>query len=144
MMNVLLSYKPKALRTDLTKALQFLNNNSKHKSIVFMLSDFADRDYGQVLRITAKKHDLIGIQVYDKAEIELPKIGIVEVSDAETGETVWLDSDNVPTRSAWQEQHLRTVNETKEHFKKAGADLLQITTGEDYAKVLQQFFIKRG
>jgi len=144
MINVLLSYQTKALKTDLTKALQYLNNNSRHKSIVFMLSDFADRDYEQVLRVTAKKHDLIGIQVFDKAETSLPDIGIVEVTDAETGETVWLDSNNIPTRAAWKGQYLRTMNETKEHFKKAGADLLQIETGEDYVKVLQQFFIKRG
>ena len=143
MMKTLLSYKPKALKTDLSKALQYLNNNSQHKSIVFVLSDFVDRDYEQVLRITAKKHDLIGIKVYDKAEISLPKVGIVQVTDAETGETVWLDSENIPTRAAWKEQHIRTIIETEQYFKKASADLLQIATGEDYVKVLQQFFIKR-
>ena len=144
MMKVLLSFQPKALKTDLSKALQYLNNNSKHKSIVFILSDFADKNYEHLLRVASRKHDVIGIQVYDKAETALPTMGMVEMADAETGAVRWLDTNNPATRAAWQEQHLWLMNETKETFKRAGADLLQIATGEDYVKVLQQFFIKRG
>jgi hypothetical protein len=143
-MKVLLSFQPKGLKTDLSKALQYLNNNSKHKSIVFILSDFADKNYEQPLRVASKKHDVIGIQVYDRAETALPKMGLVEMADAETGATRWLDTNSPATRAAWQEQYLWLMHETKDIFKRAGADLLQIATGEDYVKVLQQFFIKRG
>ena len=144
MLRVLLSIKPKGDKTDLTKALQYLNNNSRHKSIVFLISDFMTVGYEQILRITAKKHDLIGIQVYDKAESELPQIGMIQVSDAETGFNVLMDSNDKETRNAWLQQHLKLLWDTKMNFSKAGADLLQIETCQDYVKALQQFFIKRA
>ncbi len=144
MLRVLLSIKPKGDKTDLTKALQYLNNNSRHKSIVFLISDFMTVGYEQILRITAKKHDLIGIQVYDKAESELPQIGMIQVSDAETGFNVLMDSNDKETRNAWLQQHLKLLWDTKMNFSKAGADLLQIETCQDYVKALKQFFIKRA
>ena len=99
--------------------------------------------YEHTLRITAQKHDLIGIQVYDKAESELPKVGMLQVVDAETGFNTWLDSNDKETRIAWQQQHFKVIEDTKLNFSKAGADLLQIATDDDYVKALQQFFIKR-
>ena len=142
-LRVLLGFKPKSIKTDIGKALQYLNNNSRHKSIVFLISDFMAVDYEQTLRITAQKHDLIGIQVYDKGESDLPKIGMLQVVDAESGLNVWLDSDNKETRNAWQQKHLKVKEDTKAAFKKAGADLMQIATGEEYLKALQQFFSRR-
>ena len=144
MIRLLLGHQPKALKTDLSKALRYLNSNSKHKSIVFILSDFATDDYEHMLRISAKKHDVIGIRVYDKAETMLPKVGLMQVTDAETGETIWIDTHNVNARAEWQRQYDKITVTTQQYFKKAGADLLQIATGEDYAKVLQKFFIGRG
>ncbi len=143
MLRVLLAIKPNALKTDLNKALQYLNNNSRHKSIVFLISDFLSVGYDHTLRITAKKHDIIGIQVFDKIESELPKVGMIQVVDAETGFSTWLDSNDRGTRNSWQQQHVKFMEDTKLNFKKAGADLLQIATGDDYVKTLQQFFIKR-
>lgn len=142
-LRVLLGFKPKSNKTDIGKALHYLNNNSRHKSIVFLISDFIGVEYEQTLRITAQKHDLIGIQVYDKAESELPKIGMLQVVDAESGLNVWLDSTNIETRNSWQQQHFKVIEDNKATFKKAGAELLQIATGEDYVKALQQFFSKR-
>ena len=143
MLRLLLGFKPKAIKTDLNIVLKYLNNNSRHKSIVFLISDFISIGYEHTLRITAKKHEIIGIQVYDKAEAELPKVGMLKVVDAETGFNTWLDSNDNETRNAWQKQHLKVIEDTKLNFAKAGADLLQIATGEDYVKALQQFFIKR-
>ena len=144
MMRMLLSHVPKTKNTDLSKALHYLNNNSRHRSIVFVLSDFATNDYDRILRTSAKKHDVIGIRVYDKTETTLPKVGLMQVVDAETGDTIWIDTNDNNARAEWQRQHDKITVTTQEHFKKAGADLLQIATGEDYVKVLQKFFISRS
>jgi hypothetical protein len=37
--------------------------------------------------IVAKKHDLIGLHIYDEREMTIPNIGLVKVSDAETGKS---------------------------------------------------------
>ena len=144
MLQLLTGHQPKALKTDLSKALRYLNSNSKHKSIVFIISDFAADEYEHTLRISAKKHDVIGIRVYDKAETMLPKVGLMQVVDAETGDTIWIDTNDANARAEWQRQHDKIMVTTQQYFKKAGADLLQIATGEDYVKVLQQFFKGRG
>lgn len=144
MVKELLTFKPKSASTRLLKALDFVNHVSKHKSIVFILSDFADTGYRDVLRVAARRHDIIGIQVYDRRDKQLPRMGILQVRDAETGHTVWLDTNDLVTRTRYNEQFLRIKQEAKLSFRDAGCDLLQIATGEDYVKALQEFFIRRA
>ena len=144
MVRELLTFEAKAKQTNIVKALQFLNNITRHKSIVFVLSDFADEGYHESLRVAAKKHDVIGIQVYDKNDHTLPDIGLIQVQDAETGKPVWLDTSDTITKYNYQMQFAKIQNDAKNVFRTAGADLLQIATGEDYVKTLQQFFIKRA
>ncbi len=144
MVRELLTFEAKAKQTNIVKALQFLNNITRHKSIVFVLSDFADEGYHEALRVAAKKHDVIGIQVYDNNDFKLPDIGLIQVQDAETGKSVWLDTSDISTKFYYEQQFAKISNDAKNVFRTAGADLLQIATGEDYVKILQQFFIKRA
>jgi uncharacterized protein (DUF58 family) len=144
MVREMLSFQGKSAQTDIVKALQFLNNTTRHKSIVFILSDFADAGYNQALRVAAKRHDIIGIQVYDKRDEQLPKIGLVQISDAETGKQMWIDTNDNFTRKRYQQQFNRIIDDAKQTFKNAGADLLQVATGDDYVKILQGFFTRRS
>jgi uncharacterized protein (DUF58 family) len=144
MIRELVSFQPISKKTDLLKGLQYLNNIAKHKSIVFILSDFADAGYHEALCIAAKKHNVIGVQVFDKADRQLPKIGLVQVADPETGATLWLDTNDVAVQVAYNQQHHKILDDATTIFKKAGADLIQIETGQDYVKALQHFFIKRA
>lgn len=144
MVRELLSFEPKQKQTHIIKALQFLNNISRQKSIVFVLSDFADEGYKDALRVAAKKHDVIGIQVNDLRDEQLPNIGIIQLEDSETGKTIWFDTSNPMMRLAYQQQMNTIIADTQHAFLKAGADLVQIQTGQDYVKTLKQFFIKRA
>jgi uncharacterized protein (DUF58 family) len=140
----LINFKPSSGLTDTVKALQFLSGISKHKSIVFVLSDFADAGYNDALRVAAKRHDVVGIQVYDKRDETLPQVGLLQVIDSETGKITVLDTNNVYTRYRYNQQFHQILDDAKQHFRKAGADLMQVSTGEDYVKLLQQFFIRRA
>lgn len=144
MVREMLTFKARRAQTDVLKALQFLNNTTRHKSIVFVLSDFADAGYHETLRIAAKRHDVIGVQVYDKRDDQLPPVGLMQLRDAETGKMVLLDTNDPYTRFKYNEQFQKVLEEAKNAFRKAGADLLQISTGQDYVKILQQFFIRRA
>ena len=139
-----LTFQPRSAQTDIVKALQFLNNTTRHKSIVFILSDFADAGYHQALRVAARRHDVIGVQVYDKRDEQLPAIGLVQVHDAETGKKTWLDTNDAFTRVKYNRQFLQIMEDARQTFRNAGADLMQLATGEDYVKALQQFFIRRA
>ena len=140
----LLSKESKRKGTEVTKALRFFNNSTRQKSIAFVLSDFLDANYENALRIASKKHDVIGIKLYDKMDMELPEAGLLKVQDAENNKTRWVDSSNAFVRYSYQQEFFRVTAYSTDTFKKAGSDLLHIRTGDDYVKVLQRFFLSRN
>ena len=144
MVRELLTHQPNSSHTDIAKAVQFLNSISRHKSIVFILSDFADTGYHDALRVAAKRHDVIGVQAYDKRDEQLPNIGLLQVRDAETGNTIWLNTNDAFTRHKYNHQFIKILDDAKLTFRAAGADLMQLSTGEDYVKKLQEFFKRRA
>lgn len=140
----LLSIESNKKRTQLSTALKLFNNTTKQKSIAFILSDFIDANYQQALRVAGNKHDLIGLKLYDKMNMQLPAVGMLRVEDAETGEEKWVDSNSKLVQNEYQKEFFKLADYAKDVFKKAGADLLHIRTDEDYVKVLQKFFISRN
>lgn len=140
----LLTIEPKSGSTDLSKALKYFTNTTRQKSIAFVLSDFIDSNYNDALRVAGKKHDVIGIKIYDKMDQQLPAAGMLHVQDAETGKEKWIDSNDSFVRYNYEQEFFRVTNYSNEIFKKAGCDLLHLRTDEDYVKVLQRFFISRN
>lgn len=140
----LLSKEPKGTGTSVSPALRYFNNVTRQKSIAFILSDFIDANYEDALRIAAKKHDVIGMKLYDKMDRQLPDAGLLQVQDAETGATRWVDSSNSFVRYSYEQEFFRVTAYSTQTFKKAGSDLLHIRTDEDYVKILQRFFLSRN
>jgi uncharacterized protein (DUF58 family) len=144
MVRELLLFQSTHKTTDIVQALQYLNSIAKQKSIVFLLSDFVDAGYENALKVAAKKHDVIGIKVYDQLDENLPDIGLLRVEDIETGMSNYIDTSDTMLRYKYHQQFLQIQADAEKAFKTAGADLIQISTEQDYVKLLQQFFIKRG
>ena len=139
----LLTAKPKRKATDISEALKFFNRSSKQKAIAFIMSDFIDDDYHDDLRVVGNRHDVIGLKVYDKMDMELPAIGMLQVQDLESGKTKWLDSSSKSVQYNYQQHFMENSLTCKTIFRKAGAELLHLRTDDDYVKILQKFFIKR-
>ncbi|HYC30143.1 MAG TPA: DUF58 domain-containing protein [Chitinophagaceae bacterium] len=139
----LLTMEPKSKGTRISEALRFFNNSTKQKSIAFVLSDFMDQQFEEALKVAGKKHDVTGIKVYDKMDMTLPDAGMLQVVDAETGQTKWVDSSNSFIRQEYQRAFLDATDYCKTVFLKAGCDLLHMRTDDDYVKVLQKFFLAR-
>lgn len=140
----LLTAAPVNKGTQLSEALRRFNNSTRERCITFVLSDFIDAGFEDALKVAGKKHDLIGIKVYDKMDMELPDVGLVEVEDAETNRRAWLDTSDFLVRRNYQENFFEHTRRCKSIFLKSGCDLLHIRTDEDYVKVLQKFFISRN
>jgi uncharacterized protein (DUF58 family) len=140
----LLSFAAKSKGTNLATALRYLNSSTRQRSIVFILSDFIDTGFEDALKVAGKKHDVIGIKIYDKMDMQLPPIGLMQVQDSETGATKWIDSSDYLTRQQYEQAFFEHTEVCKNIFTKAGSDLLHIRTDEDYVKVLQKFFIGRS
>ncbi len=139
----LLTSTPKRNATNISEAIKFFNKAAKQKSIAFIMSDFIDEDYSDDLRVIGNRHDVIGLNVYDKMDMQLPEIGMLQVQDLETGKSKWLDTNNAMVRYNYHQHFMDQTNFCKNIFRKAGAELLHIRTDEDYVKILQQFFIRR-
>ncbi len=129
--------------TNISTALNYVNKNSIHKNIVFILSDFVNSDYEKALGNLAQKHDVIGLQITDKMDGELPNIGLMQTIDFETGERKLVDTSNKKGREKYKENFLQQQITTKDIFNKAGAALLPLETGKDYINSLHNFFMQR-
>lgn len=126
--------------TDIHVALDYLNNVLKKRTITVLMSDFVSNNYEKSLQLAARKHDLVGIHIYDRADRELPAAGLIQVADAETGHTRWVDTDDKNVRFQYQKNFDQHKQYCQQSFRKTGASLLTIRTDEDYVKTLQGFF----
>ncbi len=135
----LLNLTPEKSGTNLSEALIYLNNIEKKRAIVFVLSDFMAEGYQQALTIAAKRHDIIGVHIFDEREKSLPDVGLLHVEDVETGQKRLIDTSDVTIRT----QYASFFESNKERFQKdfalAKSDTISISTEEDYIKAMQVF-----
>ena len=136
-------HKAKDRKTDISIALEHIQKVLKRKSIIFLLSDFWDDSYQQTMKLINKKHDLINIQILDKAEIAIPKLGMVKFHDAETQKSAWIDTNNKQVQNITT-KYIQNKNKIiKEFCKKNKIDFISIDTAEGYLNPLEQFFSTR-
>ena len=145
----LLSFEPQTSGTDIAGALQYFTNAQKRRCTAFLISDCisdwwrsktAAQDMEKAVMITANRHDINVIQIYDRRDAELPNVGLLKVKDAETGQRIWIDTAVKSVRdnyaAAWKNQQsaLATL------LTKTGTNSITIRTDEDYVKALMQLF----
>ena len=141
----LLGFTPESNKTDVKVPLEFLTNAIKKRCTAFLLSDFITaHDYKNALTIANRKHDVVAIKVYDRRLVELPRVGLMRVRDAESGEEVYIDTSSSKVQEAqrkwWQEQ----CDATETIFAKSRVDSVAVRTDQDYVKALMAMFAKRG
>ena len=140
----LLNFEPEGKGTNIGMAMEYLNNLIKKRSITFILSDFMTVGYETPLRIAARRHDVIGMHLYDKREAKLPNVGLIRAYDAETGEVGWIDTAIPEVRQTYAENFNKNLDYFKDVFRKSGADIVSIRTDKDYVNILLRFFKKRS
>ena len=129
--------------TDIYLALDYLNRLIKKRAVVFLISDFRDTGYEKLLRITAKKHDLILMNVGDPLEYDIPGYGIFHFSDAETGRDVYVDTRDYFFVKNIQEAKKQNYEYIERTAKSLGIDRLHLYTDRSYVLPLIKFFKTR-
>lgn len=135
-----LSFQPEGNATDIGTALEFMNGAIKKRSIVFLLSDFMDDGYEKILKIVGKKHDLIGVVLDDRRETEIPKLGLIKLTDAETNQERWVDTSSRKVQGVLQKRREEMIGKRKSLFVTSRLDSIYVRTGENYITPLVQFF----
>ena len=140
----LLFYTPTGKKTDVNVPLEYLLNVIKKKCIAFVFSDFMSPSYELTLKLAAKRHDIIGMHVYDPVESEFPAVGLVRLKDPETGKTILADSSDPQVRLSFEENYAQRLNEFKELFKRAKSDTMSFAVDQSYIQELHKFFKRRA
>ena len=136
-------HRAKDRDTDISFALEHIQRVQKRKSIIFLISDFWDDSYQQAMKLIHKKHDLINIQILDKAEFIMPKVGMIKLHDVENQSSMWIDTDNNEIREI-ASNHIRNKNSLLKSFcRKNMIDIISIDTSKGYVYPLEQFFNSR-
>ena len=136
----ILEYKAQNAQTNIDKALRFVNDVSKKKAVIFLISDFIDDKYEKVLAITNRKHDLIAINITDEREQALPDIGLIEIEDSESGNRIIVNTGDRNIRKKYADQVLSQADSLKKIFGKNKIDSIELMTHESYIKPLYAFF----
>lgn len=149
----ILFFEPKGKGTEHKSALDYLNRVQRRKSVVFLISDFLDNNSETetpdsqlftTLSLTHQRHDLVSIALSDPREFELPEVGLITLEDAETGETVEIDTGSRPVR----ERYAKLAHERRENFqigmRKKGLDWIEARTDQPYLPALRKLFALRS
>ncbi|MBL4669024.1 MAG: VWA domain-containing protein, partial [Flavobacteriales bacterium] len=141
----LIDFEPESKGTDISMALKYFNNVIKKRCTAFLLSDFVcHTNFENAIKIANRKHDLIALRLYDRAEEELPNIGLVPMLDAETNSVQWVNTSSKTVQKEYKIEGLKRKGYLKSTFKKGGIDNTNIGTHEDYVKPLMALFKRRG
>jgi uncharacterized protein (DUF58 family) len=135
----LFKLNPENTGTDLKSGLRFTLQTLNRKSLVFVLSDFLDEGYDDLLKAIAKKHDLIVIQFHDKQELDMPNFGIIPIFDPESRTTTYVNTASKAFKSllTGNENRLQAL---KQQCKQWQADYVSIQTGKDFVPALVKLF----
>ncbi len=145
--------------TDLTGALQHLARVLKKRAVVFVVSDFLVRgvqagraaqpsggaasDLETSLRLLARRHDVICCSIDDPRERSLPKVGLIELEDAETGERFVVDTSSRGVRTRFKAAGLRRREGLRMQLRRLGLDHVEVTTDRPYIHSLIELFKRR-
>ncbi|HXJ68236.1 MAG TPA: DUF58 domain-containing protein [Verrucomicrobiae bacterium] len=145
----ILLFQPSRRGTNPTAALEFVMHLLKQKAIVFLISDFlgpgcAPERVRIPLGIAARRHDVVAVPITDPAERELPRVGLVDLEDMETGERVTVDTSRPALRKRYAD-HMRGMEERRDRlFLQLGIDCIPLATDEDFTPKLHKFFQLRA
>lgn len=140
----LIEFEPEGKHTNVAEALKFLSNVMKKKAIVFLMSDFIADDYQHTLKISSGRHDVTGIRIYDQYEESIPNLGMVQMQDEETGESVLVNTSSRKVRHNYSRFYKERVDYFKDSFTRSGAGMIHCRVDESYVKKLLGYFKQRG
>ncbi len=139
----LFNFKPRPASTDISGALDYLGRVTSKRSVVFLVSDFQAEGFEKKMRVLGKRHDLIAVTITDPREIRLPDVGLLELEDAETGESVLIDTGSREVRKRYERLGREQQERLGELFSSMGVDRIEVMTDRDYVPKLVHFFRSR-
>ena len=128
---------------NINAALEYMMHVFKKKSLAFLFSDFADDFDDKLLKIASKKHQLLGLRVFDEKDNEIPDVGYAFFRDVETGKQIWVNTSSQRWRYNYAEAQKQKLRHLKDAFEKSSASFVEVNPEIDYTKILYSYFQKK-
>lgn len=130
--------------TNLTLLLKAALNSIRRRSLIFVVSDFiSSPGWESMLSLLSQRHEVLAIRLFDPAEMELPDAGVMVMEDAETGDQMYVDTHDKKFRKHFYEAVQKRELQLKESFKRAGVDMMSLSTEDDMVRSIVQFAKRR-
>ena len=140
----LLYFRPRHKGTDIGAVLEYLNRVQRRRSVTFLVSDFLGQHFDKQLRVAGRRHDMIVVRISDPREEELPRVGLLELEDAESGEHVVVNTSDPRIRTLFRENVVQRQDALNQLLKQTGIDRIDIRTDQGYVEPLIRFFQQRA
>jgi uncharacterized protein (DUF58 family) len=140
----LLYFKPKSRKTDIIGALEYVQKIQNKKGVLFLISDFDQSGLETPLHMASRRHDLVALSIHDRRELELPKMGMLELIDSETGEHLLVDSASKAFRKLYSKEAQTRRGVRQKMMRRLDIDFVELQTGEDYMIPLVELFRRRA
>lgn len=141
----MLDFHPVSHKTDVGGAVAFFTRMMKRRTTAFVISDFYDvGDFTKQMQIANSKHDLMAIQLYDRWAKQLPNVGLLKISDAETGYETYIDTSSPKVRQAHVRHWIEHEERLRDTFSRSKVDWVSVATDEDYVKAMMLLFASRS
>ena len=140
----LLDFTPESRGTDISMVLRYFADALKKRCTTFLISDFIDeKNYYQALSIASNRHDVYGVQVYDKRDAQIPDVGLIRVADLESGAEQWVDTSSKKVRDDYSRWWYERQQDMSDTLKRCRVGSISVATDEDYVAALKGLFHSR-
>lgn len=140
----LLYFTPKGQKTDIRVPLEYLTHVARKRCITFVFSDFIAPTYEDTLKLASRRHDIIGVRIFDPAEASLPNAGLVRLRDPESGRTQLADTGDSGFRKETWSAYESAARQFSDQFRRAKCDTISLASGQSYVAALHRFFKSRA
>ncbi len=145
----ILYFKPQYRGTEPEQALVFLMHLLKRRAIIFFISDFLGPGFEPErlrvpLGVAARRHDVVAISLSDQAETDLPKAGLVDLEDLETGAIMTINTADRDLRNRYADFRRAESEKRERMLKSLGIDRIYLQTDDDCTPKLHKFFQERA
>jgi uncharacterized protein (DUF58 family) len=139
-LETMFTLQPQGRTTSVDAALSFIRRLHKRKAIVFLVTDLVDEGYEKGMQVLAVRHDFVLVHLADPLDTELPRGGLIELADAETGESLLLDCSSATSVERYRDYRYRQRSELEQKLRRMKIDTVFLETSRSIIGALNRFF----
>ena len=126
--------------TQLATLLRTAQQLIKRRSSIFVVSDFISAPgWEEVLGPLSLRHDVTAVRLFDPLEMKLPDLGLLTMTDAESGEQLFVDTSDAGFRKRFAAAAEQREAGLRAALARAGIDTLELATNDDLLDAILRF-----